>query len=66
MVELLIGFLILCLILGLILYVFANVPILAPFAWLANIVCVVIVVIFLIHVLMGIGGGTGLSLGTWR
>jgi uncharacterized membrane protein YjdF len=50
--------LILCLILGLVIYIFHNVPILAPFVWLANVICVVIVVIFLIEVLLGLSGGS--------
>jgi hypothetical protein len=57
MVGLLIQVLILCLVLGLILYIFGAVPILAPFRWLAQIICVVIVVIFLIEILLGISGG---------
>lgn len=67
MIGLLVGFLILCLILGLILFVFQHVPLLAPFAWLANLLCVVIIVIFLINVLLGLGGaGTEVSFGRWR
>lgn len=59
MIGLLIDLLILCLVLGLVIYIFSKVPILAPFAWLANIICVVIVVIFLINLLLGISGGGG-------
>ena len=43
MIGLLISVLILCLILGLVIYLFNNIPILAPFAWLANVICVVTV-----------------------
>jgi hypothetical protein len=63
MIHLLIMLLILCLILGLVIYVFNHVPILQPFAWLANIICVVVVVIFLIEILLGLDSGG--SLGFW-
>lgn len=56
MLSLLIYLIILCLILGLVIYVFNHVPVLAPFAWVAQLVCVVIVVIFLIEILLGIPG----------
>ncbi len=56
MIALLIQVLILCLILGLVLFIFNNVPLLAPFSWLAYVICVVIAVIFLINLLSGMGG----------
>lgn len=57
MLTLLIYLLVLCLILGLILYVFQTVPILAPFAWVAKLLCVVVIVLFLIEILLGIPHG---------
>jgi hypothetical protein len=60
MVGLLIDVLALCLFLGLIIYIFSVVPILAPFRWVAQLICVVIVVLFLIEILLGFSGG-GLS-----
>jgi hypothetical protein len=58
MIGLVINVVILCLILGLVLYIFRVVPILTPFAWLANVICVIIIVLFLIHLLSGFGGGS--------
>jgi hypothetical protein len=57
MIHLVVTLLILCLVLGLVIYIFNAVPILRPFAWLANVICVVIVVIFLIEILTGIDAG---------
>ena len=57
MIDLFVSLLILCLILGVVIYIFGQVPILAPFAWVVNIICLVIVTIFLIHFLLGFGGG---------
>ena len=57
MIHLLISVLILCLILGLVLFLFRSIPILAPFAWVAYVVCVVIVVIFLIWLLQSFDAG---------
>jgi hypothetical protein len=57
MFHLLISVLILCLILGLILFLFRSIPILAPFAWVAYIVCVVVIVIFLIWLLQSFDAG---------
>jgi uncharacterized membrane protein YjdF len=59
---LLIQVLVLCLILGTV-YVFRKVPLLAPFSWLAEVICVVIVVIFLINLLLGFSGPGALG---WR
>ena len=65
MLHLLIVLIVLCLVLGLVIYVFQNVPVLAPFAWLARVICVVIVVLFLIDLLLGLSGSGGLGL-YWR
>lgn len=65
MIHLLISLLILCLILGLVLFLFRSVPILAPFAWLAYVVCVVVIVIFLIWLLQSFDAGS-LSLASPR
>jgi len=66
MIGLLIQLLILCLILGLVIYVFRTIPVLAPFEWIARLVCVVIVVIWLIDFLLGISGGALVPFGRIR
>lgn len=56
MLHLITVLLVLCLVLGLVIYVFQNVPILVPFVWLARLICVVIIVLFLIHLLLTMSG----------
>jgi uncharacterized MAPEG superfamily protein len=62
MIHILVMLLVLCIVLGIVLYIFNNVPLLAPFAWVANLVCVVIILIFLIQVLLGLDPGCGVGL----
>jgi hypothetical protein len=63
MLSLFISVLVMCIIFGLIFWILSQIPIPAPFAQIARVVCVVIFCLWLLYLLVplasGIGGGFG-------
>ena len=63
MLGLLITVLVMCIIFGLIWWIFTQIPLPAPFAQIARVVIVVIFCIWLIYLLLPLAGGGGFGLG---
>jgi hypothetical protein len=59
MLSLLITILVMCIIFGLIWWIFTQIPLPAPFAQIARVVVVVIFCIWLIYLLLPLAGGLG-------
>ena len=63
MLSLLITVLVMCIIFGLIWWIFTQIPLPAPFAQIARVVIVVIFCIWLLYLLIPLAGGLGGGLG---